>query len=108
MLSSTAPMLGRGHLLFIAVTDSNAFFDAVARAFLPRIEEPALTSFPFYVPFVDANGLVSRNDDELEASLPHVLFYLRESVEDQGVLVLSRQPLAPLLEGLPVRQERTR
>lgn len=67
-----------------------------------------LQSFPFYVRFVDANELVSRNDDGLEASLPHVLYYLCESVEDQSALVLSRQPLAPVLEGLPVRQERTR
>jgi hypothetical protein len=97
-------MLGRGHLLLIGVSDPVEFFKAERRVFQPSIQERLLASFPFYVPFLTASVLVSSPTIQLDAWLPFVRYYLRESAEDQGLLVISQKSLTSLLAGFNTQE----
>ena len=60
----------------------------------PTISDPSLTSFPYYVPLLEAGRLFEPStayDLPLADQLPAVDAYVRESVEDGGLFLLVRQ-----------------
>ncbi len=94
-------MLGLGTLVQILIPDSlDAFFDRSARTLLAPIADPAYTCFPFFVPLLEGKALREATGPQLTAWLCGCSVYLRESAEDKGILILSREPLGPLLEDL--------
>ena len=92
--SAWQTMLGSGALLRVATTNPNAFLSATTTFLQPKIEDVSLESFPFYVPLLTAAGLAHPHPAfavELDTLLPVAVGYMRESQEDGGLLVLSRQ-----------------
>ncbi len=66
-----------------------------------RIQEEAFKNQPFYFPLLDARSLERARAGDLDRWLQGVLLYIRESVEDRGILVLAREPHAsPLFRDL--------
>ncbi|MGI4854021.1 MAG: hypothetical protein ACRYF4_08270 [Janthinobacterium lividum] len=86
-------LLGSGALLRTLAADPTFLAGATA-VLKPTIADRSLTSFPFYLPLLRAGELQRVGpvyDEPLEAYLPGVYAYLRESVEDGGLLVLFRR-----------------
>jgi hypothetical protein len=85
----------------------DAFFEETRRSFLPTVQERAFRSFAIYVPMLQKKSIVAATSDQLAKWSCGASAYIRESVEDQGVLIVSREPLTPLLKqsGAEFRQE---
>jgi hypothetical protein len=58
---------------------------------LLRIEEEALRAFPIYLPLLSGRALQKVSEEEMTAWLGPVDAYLRESMEDRGLLIVARQ-----------------
>ncbi|MGI4756635.1 MAG: hypothetical protein ACRYGF_07285 [Janthinobacterium lividum] len=87
-------LLGSGALLRTLAADPT-FLSGATEVLKPTIADRSLTSFPFYLPLLRAGELQRASpvyDEPLEEYLPGVYAYLRESVEDGGLLLLLRQP----------------
>ncbi len=87
-------LLGSGALVRTMAADTR-FLTAATAVLKPTIADRSLTGFPFYVPLLRAEELDRARpvyDEPLEEYLPGVYAYLRESVEDGGMLLLLHQP----------------
>ena len=87
-------LLGSGVLVRVATSKPNAFLSATTGFLQPKIEDASLESFPFYVPLLTATALARPHPAfaaELDSWLPFAEGYMRESQEDGGLLILSRQ-----------------
>jgi hypothetical protein len=92
-------MLGLGTVVEILVPDSlDAFFERSSQKLLPPIQDPAYTCFPFYVPLLEGKTFREGTAAQLTAWLCGSSMYIRESAEDKGLLILSREPLEALLQ----------
>ncbi len=88
-------LLGSGVLMRIVATRPNACVEGATEYLQPRIHEPSLTSFPFFVPLLTEAALKEPHwiyAGGPEAWLPEMDGYIRESAEDGGLLILARQP----------------
>lgn len=87
-------LLGSGALLRISAGAPKVFVQDSTELLQPTIADVSLTSFPFYVPLLRADQLLTPApvyDLPMADQLPSVDAYLRESVDDGGLLVLLRQ-----------------
>ena len=90
-------LLGSGALIRTSHTAPERFLPEATAVLQPRISDRSLTSFPFYVPLVTAAALQAPSPAfraPLADLLPQTDAYLRESVEDGGLLMAVRQPPA--------------
>ena len=88
-------MLGLGAVLEIWAP--HGLLDRARRLFHPTIQDPTFASFPFFVPLIRAASLRTAATDQVTEWLCGADLYVRESVEDGGILVVSPGPLAILL-----------
>jgi hypothetical protein len=87
-------MLGTGGLIQVLHTVSSEHLrEAWYSVFQPTIEEEWLAAYPVYAPLLGAASLTDRSPDDLNRWMADAKIYLRESVEDNGLFVLSRYPL---------------
>ncbi|SRR6266498_3547237 len=94
-------MLGLGTMIQIAPNETWDDFRArTTEVLLPPIEEPSFRFFPYYVPLLDKHSVVSVKSVDLQRSLCGATAYIRESVEDKGILVVSVAQVTPILEKL--------
>ncbi len=100
-------MLRLGPVLQILTADSDGFFEESSQRFLEFIKEPTYRCFPFYVPLLDLKAVIGASGQQLEQWLGRAQVYMRESLEDKGVLILSRAPLDPILTELGGQFEST-
>lgn len=92
-------MLGRGAVIEVLTAEpGDRFLERARKLLLPPIQERALRSFPFYVPLLERKSIGGRQADQLQDWLCGVSVYIRESAEDSGILIASRDPLAPVLK----------
>jgi hypothetical protein len=99
-------MFGLGTGLQILLPMANDEFISRARSFcLAGIQDPVFTCYPFYLPLLDIASLSNRSSSELDLWSCGLTVYLRESLEDKGVIVASRQSLVPLFEKLGGRAQ---
>lgn len=86
-------MAGSGGLLLtFHLEHGNTVRDCWYRTFQPLIEEEGLAAYPLYVPLLSANSLNS-DGQSLDLWMGRVDIYVRESVEDGGILILSRRSI---------------
>ncbi len=87
-------MGGRGaYMEFTVSGDPEAFLEEQAPAYRRWIEEEIIQVHPFFVPLVSAASLRSELLASRLAHLDPVLTYVRESQEDRGLLLLTREPI---------------
>jgi hypothetical protein len=99
-------MLGRGTIIEMVIEDSSdSFLKRTKEVLLPKITERAFRTYGFYVPLIDRKSLEASRDGQLTTWLAGATAYLRESVEDQGILVISSQPIGPIIERMGGRFE---
>jgi len=97
-------MFGRGTIVEVMMKDSSdKFFIKSKELLLPPIKEKSFRSFPFYLPLLDSKSAKNAGPSQLDSWLCGASTYIRESVEDSGILILSREPLAPILDKLGAR-----
>jgi hypothetical protein len=87
-------LLGSGVLLRVAAVEPDIFLAGTTEFLHPRIADASLTGFPFYAPLLTAAALSQPDpmfDAGFDVSLPGVEAYLRESEEDGGLLIVTRQ-----------------
>jgi len=94
-----ATMLGTGVALEIVTPEGGEAFLKRSRALLrPPIKEPGFRRFPFYVPILELQSLESATREQLDTWFCGASAYIRESVQDNGILIVSKAPLGPVLE----------
>ena len=79
---------------------SDAFFAKTAAALLPPIKDPSYTCFPFYLPLLEGKTLVGARSEQLDTWFASATIYIRESFEDQGILIASKNSLEPIFRKL--------
>jgi len=103
---ASAAMLPFGPLLEIMTPDGGAtFLERATSLLLPPLTDRTFTCYPFYVPLLEFGSLARATSEQVETWLCGASLYIRESFEDTGILIVSREPLGPLLEGLGGRLE---
>jgi hypothetical protein len=80
--------------------DGDAFLNKATSVLLPPIKDPSCTCYPFYFPLFDRHAFESATVEQLDAWVCSASVYIRESFEDQGILIAAREPLAPMMEKL--------
>ena len=66
----------------------------------PTIQDEAFQAYPFTFPLLERRTIENRSGEDLDRWLGPVSFYMRESAEDSGILMLSKTPLQAVLERL--------
>ena len=103
---ASTEMLGRGTIVHVLTPHPTKELLEKCRAILlPPLRTP-FTAFSFYVPLLEAASVRAATAPQMEAWLAGVEVYIRESVEDTGVVIIARQPLEPILEKLGAKVER--
>ena len=86
-------MVGSGTVIHALHTDSSEKYLAAMRELLwPRITEEALRGHPFYVPLLEARSLQHASANTLDSWMGPASVYIRESVEDGGILIICAVP----------------
>ncbi len=94
-------MFGTGAILEILTRESGpVLVRRGTELLLPKIQETAFRSFPYYLPLLDAASIARISFDELQTWLCGGRVYLRESIEDGGLLVVALDSIRPALETL--------
>jgi len=97
-------LLGTGAVLVILTSDDTAaFLKKTKDALLPPIRDESFRHSSFYVPLVECKSFDSARPEQLESWFCGASLYVRESTEDGGLLIASREPLRPILESLGAR-----
>ena len=87
-------------LQILTADDGQVFLEKTTSILLPAITDRTFACYPFYVPLLEVKSLVRATPEQLRTWLCSASIYIRESFEDHGILIISHQPLNPLLEGL--------
>ncbi len=96
-------LLRRGLIVQVLLAErAEAYLARTQAALLPPIQEPTFRSFPFYVPLLERKSL---GRPELPAWMAKAVVYLRESPEDDGVLIVTSRPVQPLLDKLGAQKD---
>jgi len=91
-------MFGIGAVMLALVPGTvDEYLDRARNYLLPPIKDSSFTCFPFYVPLLEGKSLQDVHADTLTAWMCGASVYIRESAEDNGVLIVSREPLSALL-----------
>ncbi len=86
-------MLGIGTVLQFIVPDREGFIKAARDLLLPPITDPSYTSFAFYVPLLQGASIRNATAGQLESWMCGARAFLRESPEDEGILLVARGPM---------------
>ena len=94
-------MLGYGTVAqMFSPVDWNALKSKGDEVLLSTIEDPSFRAFPFYLPIFELKALRNATSEQLDKWSCGVTVYVRESSEDNALLIACRQPLEPLLAKL--------
>lgn len=93
-------MLGLGSIIQIITADQTELLRKTAAVLLPPILDPAFNCYPFYIPLLEASSFSSQTAGKVQSWLCGAPFYVRESTEDKGILIVSQGSLRPILQKL--------
>ena len=92
--------LGSGAYAQVFCASGTSFYQAATALFKPLITDKLMRTFPYHAPLLQRSAVESCTPAQLDAWACGAVVYLRESVEDHGLLVLRRGELEPVLKGL--------
>jgi len=81
-------------------TGFDDFLSATRQQFEHQIEDPLFRSVSKYAPLLDLQTAMAAGPEQISTWLCGARAYFRESVEDSGILIVSVERLAPILEEL--------
>jgi len=83
-------------------------YEKMMQVLLPPIQDPSFTCFPFYVPLFEAKTIAGATNLQLEEWFHGFSVYIRQSFEDNGVLIAAREPIWPIFERMGVERVSTK
>jgi hypothetical protein len=93
-----ATMAGTGTgIQIVSQVETEKLLNNMKELFLDFIKERIFRIFPWYVPLLRMKSLEEPLTAITEQALTGITLYIRESPEDGGVLILSREPLEEVL-----------
>lgn len=106
--SNVLPLMGgRGVLTHFWLRGSvQDFYQGTDRYFRSVITDQVHLSFPFFFPLLDGGALEATPAELVDRILAPVKCYVRESVEDKGLLIVSSDDLEETFRGLGWSVER--
>lgn len=94
-------MLGWGSVIQImSIEGGDLLLQKTKQLLLPLITDPSFSCFPFYIPLLERKSVTLHDAGVVESWLCGASVYIRESPEDTGVLIFSREPLSPVLRDI--------
>lgn len=104
-LNAMSVMLGTGSSLqILSAVENKILLRDLKEAFLGFIQDRVFRIFPWYIPLLERANCGAAPEPFLTIIMRDISLYIRESPEDQGVLILSVQPLTALLAQLGYKQ----
>lgn len=92
-------LLGTGPIIFMLIPEEwTAARQCISTWLEKRITEEPFRGHPFYMPLLDGDSLKALSSSQLSTCLDGVIFYLREDVAEQAILIISQVSLAVLFE----------
>lgn len=92
-------MLRFGPVVEILTPNTTAeFLGKTKPVYLAFIESRAHRCFPYYIPLLEGKTVENMTADQLSHWCPGVSVYVRESVQDHGILIASAMPFCEVLE----------
>ncbi len=106
-LANVPPLMGgRGALLYCGIAgDPEQHYRACEDYFQTFIEEPLQKAYPFHFPLIEGSTLAAIGEDVAGILFGRVRYYVRESAEDNGLLLISPDPLDAVFRQLGWRLE---
>lgn len=99
-------MLGLGAIVRIMRTAGNDRYPAKIKEVLkPIVQQKPFSNFPNFMPLFDCKSMSSFSPDQLDKWLCGATVYIRESPEDNGIIIASSKPLDATFERLGGRFE---
>jgi|RhiMethySRZTD1v2_1073278.scaffolds.fasta_scaffold19902_5 hypothetical protein len=96
--AARSAMLPFGSVMEILTPMGDTYVTNAGKIFKAGITDPSFTCFPYYVGLLEGKTVRHASRKELDRWFDGMTVYIRQSYEDQGVLVASSAPLAPILE----------
>jgi hypothetical protein len=94
-------MFGLGTVLEILTRDdSEPFLEKTRAVLLPPITDKSFNCFSFYIPLFEAQTFKESTAEQLDEWFCGAAAYIRESPEDEGVLVAARDSLQDVFRSL--------
>jgi hypothetical protein len=93
-------MLGLGSVVRVLTQNEGTFLSLAKQTLQPAIQQRPFRSFPNFMPLFDCKSLTAATSDQLERWFCGAAVYIRESPEDNGIIVASNTPLAPIFQHL--------
>ncbi len=93
-------MLKYGSVVEVLTPLGDGYLPKIAPAIRAGIVDPTYNCFPFYVPLIEAKNMLRESTDELDRWFDGVGVYVRESFEDNGVLIAAPGSLQRVFEDL--------
>jgi hypothetical protein len=107
--SARNTMLDIGSVLEILIAgDGKKLIERSRQVLLAGIDQPAFRVYGMYIALLEGKTVASADAAQLTEWLCGALVYIRESFEDQGILIVSRVPLEGALRALGGRLESER
>jgi hypothetical protein len=98
-------MLRYGSVMEILTSAGDEYLRRVKPVFLEGIVDRSYTCFPYYVPLMEAKTLANAEPNQLDRWFQSMSVYIRESFEDNGILIASAQPLADVFRSIGGKSE---
>ncbi len=100
-------MLGKGSYLELMVEqDGDAMIARFQAALEHKLVDRMFKGFSLLCPLLDAAGVAGAKAEELDTWLAGARLYARDSSEDKGLLLLSKQPLEDVFSAIGGRSEK--
>ncbi len=91
-------MFSFGPVLEILTAENSEIFLASAKeVYLRFIQDRSYRCYPYYVPLLEGKTLEKAQSRELQEWCTGITLYIRQSFEDQGILIATSVPLAETL-----------
>lgn len=104
-LDAMTTMAGTGcGLQLVSRMESTTLLRNLRELFLGFIQDRVFRIFPWYVPLVEKPALAEPMEAMTIDAMGGVTLYIRESPEDGGILIVSAEPLAGILEQIGCKQ----
>jgi hypothetical protein len=93
-----AEMLDLGSVLeFLTADSANVLLERARKVLLPGIKDASYRAYSMYVPLLEGKTVAGSSAEQLGTWLCGAPVYIRESFEDEGVLIVTKVPLEQTL-----------
>jgi hypothetical protein len=97
-VEARSALLQYGSVMEILTSDGEGYLERAKPVFLDGISDRSYTCFPYYVPLIEGKTMATAHQNQLQRWFQGITVYVRESFEDNGILIASAEPLDEIFE----------